>query len=194
MLAVGITGGIGSGKSYVCKAFENMGIPVYNADTRAKYISNNSRHVIEQICQLFGSESYINAELNRPYIASKVFNSPSELQKLNAIIHPEVEKDYKQWLQNHNKLPYTLKEAAILFESGAYKHLNKTIVVTAPQDIRVARVTQRDNIIADEVLSRIKNQWPTEKIIPLTDFVIENDGKKLILPQIIEIDQKLKEI
>lgn len=191
MLAVGITGGIGSGKSYVCEIFAKIGIPIYNADFRARFIANESAQVKKQILTFFGSESYLNNELNRPFIASEVFNNPDKLNTLNRIIHPEVEKDYFNWLIKYKSFPYTLKEAAILFESGAYKKLDKTILVSADIDLRINRVMSRDNITKEAVLHRMKNQWPTEKIIPLTDFIIENNGKNLILPQIIDINEKL---
>lgn len=194
MLAVGITGGIGSGKSFVCEVFSKLGIPIYSADNRAKEISNESTSVIKEITALLGAEAYINKQLNRPFVASQVFSDKNKLQKLNNIIHPAVEKDYLEWQKNYSHLPYTIKEAAILFESGAYKQLNKTIVVTAPIDIRIKRVCDRDGSTEESVRERMNNQWPTEKIIPLTDFIIENDGKKLILPQIIKIDNELRNI
>lgn len=192
MLAVGITGGIGSGKSYICTVFEQLGVKIYYADARAKFLSNNSEEIITQIKSVFGKESFINGEYNRAYIASQVFNNTDKLQMLNDIIHPAIEKDYQKWIEKHKYEPYTLKEAAILFESGTYKLLDKTILVTAPLDTRIKRVVERDQTTVEAVQNRIKKQWPTEKIIPLADFILENDGKKLILPQIIKLDKKLK--
>ena len=192
MLAVGITGGIGSGKSYICQIFEYLGIKIYYADARARHLSNNDAGIVSQVTNLFGDKAYVNGEYNRMHIASVVFNNSQKLQQLNSIIHPAIEKDYHNWLKSHASEPYTLKEAAILFESGTYKLLDKTILVTAPIVTRINRVVKRDNISPNDVQSRINKQWPTEKILPLADFIIENDGKRLILPQIINLDKKLK--
>jgi dephospho-CoA kinase len=191
MLKIGITGGIGSGKSYICKIFEQLGVPVYNADEKARNISNNSISVKKDITNLFGKEAYENNVLNRAYIASKVFNDTNLLEQLNQIIHPAVNKDFNDWCNNYQDKSYILKEAAILFESGIYKNLDKTILVTAPESIRINRVIKRDGSTKEEVLNRMKNQWPTEKITPLADFIIHNIDKELLLPEILKIHNTL---
>ncbi len=193
MLKIGLTGGIGSGKSFVCNLFAQLGIPIYNSDERGKYLMANSHEVKEAILNLLGKEAYKDGALNRNHIASVVFNDPKLLNKLNNIVHPAVFKDFNHWcsIQEKENPAFILKEAAILFESGAYKKLDKIILITAPEHVRIERVMERDGISEDAVRNRIKNQTPTEDLIPLTDFIIRNDDKELILPQIICIYNKL---
>ncbi len=192
MLKIGITGGIGSGKSYISSIFQKLGIPVYSADERAKTLMNTHEPLIKEIKYIFGNDAYSQNKLNRQYIAKEVFNNKKKLEQLNNIVHPAVDIDFRLWCENQNELIYVLKEAAILFESGSFKKLDKNIVVTAPKEIRIERVMIRDGSSKAEIESRMKNQWPTDKLVTLADFVINNDGKKLILPQIIEIDNKIK--
>ncbi len=194
MIKIGITGGIGSGKSFISGVFGKLGIPVYNSDTRAKELMNTSPHLIERIQEIFGSRAYFQHQLNRKYIASAVFSDKNLLNKLNTIVHPAVETDFLQWCSSQKDNTYVLKEAAILFESGAYKKLDAVILVSAPEKVRISRVVQRDKTSVDEVKKRINSQWTTEKLISLADFLIENNDNKLILPQIIEIDKKLNSI
>jgi dephospho-CoA kinase len=192
MLKVGITGGIGSGKSYICDVFKKIGIPVYEADEKARIITNTTDQVKSEIINVFGLQAYNNNLLNTKFIASSVFNNPGLLEQLNSIIHPAVENDFISWCQEQKNQAYIIKEAAILFETGIYKKLNRNILVLAPEHIRVKRVQSRDNSTEIEIRNRIKNQWPTEKTVQLADFIIENDGKKLILPQIIKIDKEIR--
>lgn len=192
MLKVGLTGGIGSGKTYISEIFKRLNIPIYNADIQAKYLMNNSVQLIHQIKELFGNQSYIHGELNRKHISNLVFKDRDLLKRLNAIVHPAVNDDFTVWCQSQEQKPYILKEAAILFESNSHKDLYKTILVTAPDNVRIKRVCERDNCSPEEVTSRINNQWATEKLAALADFIINNDDKQLILPQIIKIDSKLK--
>lgn len=191
MQKIGITGGIGSGKSYICTCFEHIGIPVYYADTEAKRLTNLNSNIREEISKLLGSKSYNSDGLNRAYVASKVFNNKDLLNKLNQIIHPAVEIDFIQWA-NQQHAPYVLKEAAILFESGSYKNTDHVIVVDAPLELRIKRVLERDKTTREEILKRIQNQWTTDKKKNLADFVIYNDDKTLILPQILRIDKTLQ--
>ncbi|MBA7517650.1 Dephospho-CoA kinase [subsurface metagenome] len=191
MLKVGITGGIGSGKSTVCKIFNSLGIPVYHADTRAKYLTIHTSDIREVIINEFGPDSFIKETYNTKYISSKVFNNPALLKKLNCIIHPYVAEDFNEWLNGQKKQIYVIQEAAILFESDAYKKMDRIIVVNAPLDIRIRRITERDNISKEEILKKMKNQWSTEKLLALADWVINNDDNKLILPQIISIHNQL---
>lgn len=192
ILKIGLTGGIGSGKSLVSKVFSTLGIPVYDADSNAKRIMNTSKEIKNKLIDCFGENSFIKDKLNRKYLADIVFNNPEELQKLNNIIHPAVTVDFIEWSKQQNPAPYVIYEAAILYESGWYKVMDKTILVEAPDEIRIERTMQRDNTSREEVLKRIKNQWPTAKIKPLTDFIIQNDNKQLVLSQVIDIDKRLK--
>jgi dephospho-CoA kinase len=192
MIKIGLTGGIGSGKSYVCEIFRRLGVPVYNADERSKYLLNNNRELIEKVSEIFGEQAYENNELNRKYIASIVFNDSEKLQQLNQVSHPAVEQDFNIWCVQYNEKDYVIQEAAVLFESGAYKMMHKNILVAAPIDIRIKRVMARDGISSEQVQQRINNQLPTEKLEALADFVIQNNDKTLILPQILKLDKKIR--
>tara|TARA_R110000850_G_scaffold277086_1_gene422456 strand:- start:202649 stop:203239 length:591 start_codon:yes stop_codon:yes gene_type:complete len=174
MKVVGLTGGIGSGKSTVANIFKDLGVPVYIADKEAKKIMNTPT-VVKKINRLLGESSYIEGVLNRSYIASKVFNDKNLLDQLNTIVHPEVKKHFKKWLKEQ-KGTYVIKEAAILFENGGYKDCDKTILVTAPETLRISRVMQRDKISENEVKERIKNQWPDVEKTKLADVVVENSN------------------
>jgi dephospho-CoA kinase len=191
-LKVGITGGIGSGKSLVCRLFSHLGVPVYQADERAKQITATNQLVRSRVAQLLGSEALNEFGLNTKFVAQKVFNDKVLLNDLNAIIHPAVAADFSSWCDEHQNHPFLLKEAAILFETGSYKNMDKTILVTAPVDLRIQRVAKRDGANKEEVLQRIQNQWTDEQKIPLADFVIVNDGKSLLLPQVVGVYNKLK--
>lgn len=190
-LKVGITGGIGSGKSLICKIFNVLGIPTYDADKEAQLIMTQSEQVKTALIQEFGAETYLpNGEVNRPFLSAQVFNDAEKLARVNAIVHPVVIQAAEDWSQQQ-QTPYSLKEAALLFESGSYKKLDYTILVTAPQDIRVQRVLQRDHTTEAQVLARMNKQMPDEEKIKLADFTIINDGKTALLPQILNLHQQL---
>ncbi len=195
MKKIGITGGIGSGKTTVCKIFESLDIPVYYADTEAKKIMTSNLSVKKQMKDLLGDQAfYNNGKPDRNYIASKIFNDKELLAKINEIIHPAVQLDADRWfeiLKNEGKSKYCLKEAALLVETGSYKSLNSLIVVTCPEDIRIHRVMQRDKMKFDDVIKKVRNQWPEEDKVKLADFVIVNDGKTSLIPQIWSIHNKL---
>lgn len=191
-LRVGITGGIGSGKTTVCRIFEQLEIPVYYADDRARALMTEDKVLVEKIKRLFGQQAYFeDGTLDRKYIGNIVFQDKTKLEKLNGIVHPAVFEDVKRWHLNHLDAPYTLKEAALLFESGSYKNLEKIITVFAPMEIRIERVMLRDGVTSGEVEARISKQWPDEKKVELTDFVIVNDGKRLLVPQVLEVHKSL---
>ncbi len=190
-MLVGITGGIGSGKSTVCKVFEVLGVPVYYADDRAKYLMQHSEPLVAAIKETFGDDTYVNGKLHRELLASKVFSDKGMLAKLNSLVHPAVAQDGIDWQMEHSHYPYTLREAALLFEAGIYKALHKVIVVAAPQDVRIDRVMQRDNVTADQVKARIANQWSQEEKIALADYIITNDGEHELIPQIMELHEQL---
>jgi len=192
-LKVGVTGGIGSGKSTVCLIFKQLGIPIYDADTRAKWLINHHPYLIAQIKATFGEQAYLNGELNRRYLAEKVFIDKDNIQKMNSLVHPKVGEDAKQWFATHqDKYPYLIKEAALLYESGSYKELDKIIVVTAPLDLRIARIQVRDpQRSKEEITGIINKQMPEEEKVKKADFVIYNDEKQMLIPQVLKIHQEL---
>ena len=196
MLKVGITGGIGSGKTTVCKMFEALGIPVYYADERAKYLMQHEHFLIDLIKKNFGEEIYDNGHLNRSLLAEKVFNNKAQLELLNSLVHPVVFRDTERWNEEQllKEPPYCLREAALLVETGSYKNLDKLIVVSTPIHTRVNRVSLRDNVEVEEVMKRVRNQLPDEEKIKLADFVISNDHDLAHLEdQVKKIHQQLVE-
>lgn len=190
MLKIGLTGGIGSGKSLVARIFEVLGIPVYYADTAAKEIMNNDTVLKAEIIKHFGPESYTNGLLNRKHLASKVFGNKEQLALLNSLVHPATVRDAEKWMERQ-KSPYTIKEAALIFESGSQEHLDYVIGVYAPKSLRILRTMQRDAISRDEVLKRMNNQINEEIKIRLCDFVIYNDEQKAVLPQLLTLHEQL---
>lgn len=171
---IGLTGGIGSGKSTVAAYYRSFGVPVYIADDEAKKIMYTYPASYE-IRQVFGEAGFTNDLPDREKIAAIVFNNPNMLKALNAIIHPKVDEHFSQWLRNNCSEPFVIKEAAILFESGSYKKCDKIILVTAPEEVRIERVMKRDNISRDKVLERIGNQWDDKKKAALSDYIIQNE-------------------
>jgi len=190
MLKVGITGGIGSGKTTVCKMFETLGIPVYYADTQAKLLMNTDPELKASLQGYFGSEIYVDGILVRHQLAEIIFNDPSALEKVNSWVHPAVARDFERWCKMHPS-PYVLEEAAIIFESNITQRFEKVILVTAPDDIRIERVCARDQVAPEIVRKRMDNQWPEEKKIALADYVIYNDNVQLIAPQVMSIHKNL---
>lgn len=192
MLKIGITGGIGSGKTTACKIFDLLGVKVYYADNRGKYLLQYNSKVIEKVKYLFGEEIYDDSgTINRPKLAGIVFKDKEKLKALEAIIHPAVKDDYENWVLENKHEPYLLKEAALLFEAGSYKDLDKIIVITAPKEIRAARVVKRDSTSLQSVMERMEHQWPEEKKAEMADFILKNDNESLLIPQIIELHKKL---
>ena len=192
-IQLGITGGIGSGKSVVCKMLSVMGIPVYDADTEAKLILENNADVIRQVKSLFGDNSYTEAGVaNRAFIAATVFNNDEKLQKLNQIIHPAVQNHYREWVKDHQQHPIVVKEAAIMFESGSYKDMNFVAAVVAPESIRLERVVQRDGKTASQVRAIMAKQLSEDELKKRSDFIILNDNKHLVTTQILTILEKIK--
>lgn len=187
MLTVGVTGGIGSGKTTVCRIFEVLGIPVYYADDRAKQLMQEDDELIAQIKKLFGEEAYQGQQLNRPYIAQKVFNNKILLNELNNIVHPAVFRDATHWMQQQTGVPYAIEEAALLFETGSYKKLDKMITVHTSLQERIQRLKKRDNATYEEITARMKHQWNDEDKIKLADFVIYNDGDHSLIKQVLAI-------
>jgi len=188
MLKIGLTGGIGSGKSTVAKIFETLGIPVYYADAEAKRLMNSSETLKKVIRQYFGEATYENDQLNRKYLAGIVFNNPEKLDLLSALIHPVTINDAEQWMQQQSA-PYSIKEAALLFESGAAENLDFIVGVYAPQALRIKRVMKRDGLTADEIMKRINRQVNEEMKMKLCDFVITNNEQELLVPQVLKLHQ-----
>jgi len=190
MLKIGITGNIGSGKTTVSKIFEVLGIPVFYADDEAKKVMVNDNILIDAIKQTFGAESYFwDGSLNRKHISNIVFKSETELAKLNAIVHPAVFRAFDNWVPRFKNAPYVLKEAALLFESTSYKMCDKTIMVTAPLEMRIQRVIQRDGLSKTEIRNRDAKQFTEEKKLELADYAIKNDNSELVIPQVLALHE-----
>lgn len=190
MITVGLTGGIGSGKTTVAKAFEALGIPIYIADDEAKSLMNTSKVIKRKLIALFGEVAYKDNKLNRPYLAKAIFNDKALLEKMNAIVHPKVGKHFIKW-KNKQTAPYVIKEAAILFENGSYKNYDYIITVTAPEKTRIERVLKRDNASVDKVKAIIANQWEDEEKVKLSDFVIVNTNLETTKKEVLNTHTKL---
>ncbi len=194
MLKVGITGGIGSGKSTVCRLFEKFGVPVYYADDRAKWLMNHEEDLKAKLKESFGAAVYKeDGLLDRAYLAGIVFKDNAKLEILNSIVHPAVFEDGQAWQAEQEALGavYTLKEAALLFETGSYKNLDRIIVVTAPEETRIKRVMERDNTTAEEVRARINKQMPQEEKEKRADHIITNIAWETLNIQISDVHEKL---
>ena len=199
MLRIGLTGGIGSGKSTVAKIFEVLGIPVYCADAAARRLMNEDEELKKNIITHFGKESYVDSQLNRPYIASIVFNDKEKLELLNSLTHPATIRDANIWMQElaesgGQSSPYTIKEAALIFESGSAEHLDHVIGVYTPAPLRIQRIMQRDKITKEEVLQRMSRQMDEDIKMRLCDFVIINDEQQLLIPQVLKLHDKLLDL
>ncbi len=195
MLKIGITGNIGSGKTTVSKIFELLGVPVFYADGQAKKVMTEDAVLVEAIRKTFGDEAYLaDGSLNRKYISGIVFNNETELQKLNALVHPAVFRAFDIWAEVYKHKKYVLKEAALLFESGSDQQCDRAIVVSAALEVRVQRVMQRDKITEIEVLRREEKQMPQAEKEAKADYIIQNDGDMLVIPQVLEIHKQLLEL
>lgn len=183
---IGLTGGIGSGKTTIANYFNELGVPVYIADDAGKKVMQ-FENVKEQIKTTFGEVLFENEVLNRAKLAEIVFNNADKLAALNAIVHPAIKKDFELWLQENKQHHYVIYEAAILFESGRYKECDFIITVTAPEEVRIERVLKRDNTTREQVLSRMKMQWNDEKRISLSNFVINNSNLKIAKEEVVKI-------
>jgi len=190
MLKVGITGGIGSGKTTVCEIFSSFGIPVFNADAETKQLYTNSTELRHQLVVTFGEDVFLTSgAINKAFLSEKLKFDEGR-KALNATVHPFVFERFKQW-SDEQKSPYVIKEAAILFESGADKTVNKSILVTAPMDIRIDRVKSRDARTSEEIQSIIASQWTDSRLRDLVDFIVVNDGKHSLIEQVRDLHAKL---
>lgn len=190
---VGLTGGIGSGKTTVANFFKELGIPVYIADTEAKALMNRSKVIKRKLIALFGENAYQEGKLNREYLSQQIFNDKDLLQKMNAIVHPKVASHFKRWVKKQDA-PYVISEAAILFENGSYKKYDYIITVTAPEHVRLKRVMSRDNSSEKKVKSVMDNQWKDAEKIKLSDFVIQNISLEEAKAQVQQIHKKLLQL
>ncbi len=190
---VGVTGGIGSGKSVVCRIFQCLGIPVYDADSRAKNLMTTDGILVEQIKKEFGTLSYHpDGSLNRAHLSNVAFGNSERLGLLNGLVHPRVAVDYELWVQQCHQSTYVIREAALLFETGTNTSMGKIIVVTAPETIRIQRIRDRDPQRSEEEIKAImKNQWPDEEKLRRADEILYNDAQHMVIPQVLNLHQKL---
>jgi dephospho-CoA kinase len=191
-LQIGITGGIGSGKSLASKIFHTLGIPVYDADSRARWVMQYNSVLVKDIQDTFGVAAYTESgQLNRAYLASQVFHDSEKVALLNSLVHPRVAEDYAGWVQQHSNHPYVLKEAALLYEAGSYQFLDKIITVFAPVSLRIKRIRQRDSHRTDsEIQAIIDKQMPEEEKLQRADFILYNDESQLLVPQILILHEQ----
>lgn len=190
-MIVGVTGGIGSGKTYVSSCFKSLGISIYSSDIEAKKIMHTNPKVIESIKKLLGQAAYVKNILDTKFIAAQVFSDKTKLTALNAIVHPAVAKDFKAWYAAQNSF-FVIKESAILFENQGAKHCDVVLLVTAPKEVKIDRVIKRDNCSELDVIKRMNNQWDDEIKIPLADYTIVNTDKENTKKQVKEIYKILK--
>jgi dephospho-CoA kinase len=194
MLKVGLTGNLGSGKSYVAEIFHHLGIPVYYSDLRARHLMNDTPVLAERIRELFGESIYQNNRLNTSLLADIVFRSKSSLELLNNLVHPYVKDDFNRWCNSHADKPYVIIESALVFESGLQSLLDRVITVTAPESLRWQRVKTRDSMTHEQFLLRQQHQICEEEKAARSDFVIINDDRHPLLHQITDIDQCLRQL
>jgi len=187
MYQVGLTGGIGSGKTLVCSILEKLGVPVFYADREARHLMNENSGLRKQIEEVFGLEAYLKGTLNREFLAEKVFGDPSLLEKMNALVHPAVREHYTSWVEMQSDPPYVVEEAAILFESGSDLFMDLTVLIYADEEERIQRVMKRDGTDRLQVEKRMKTQMGEEEKKKRADYIIYNDGREMLLPQIIKL-------
>ena len=195
MILIGLTGGIGSGKSTVAGMFRTLGIPVYESDSRAKWLMENNQEVKSKIKDLLGNDAYLpDQNLNRTWIASQVFKDQQKLDQLNSIVHPAVFEDLQSWASEHEQTsaPYLIQESALLFEENLTSRFNAVILVVANEETRISRVMARDKVNKEKVLSRIENQLTDDQKVPLADYVIFNDNERSLINQVMDIDKMIR--
>ena len=192
MLKIGITGGMGAGKSVICDLFKVIGIPVFNSDITAKIIIKSDVEIKKQLIKYFSCDIYLsNGEINKPLFSDMIFNNKEAISFVNSIVHPAVHRSFNRWIDNQKGNPYVLYESAIIYESSVNLMLDKVIVVSSPIEIRIKRVMERDSVTLSKVEERIKNQWSQNRIVELADYLIVNDNIKLIIPQVLEVHNEI---
>jgi dephospho-CoA kinase len=192
MFKVGVTGGIGSGKSVVCSIFRNLEIPVYDADREAKRIIAEDPGVRRELVHRFGEQVFRDSKLDRRYLAERIFSDPDARLFVNGVVHPRVWEDFREWL-GRQEGPYVIEEAALLFESGAWKEMDFNILVTAGEEIRTGRIMKRDGLKREDVLARMASQIDPAEAVKMTDFRIGNDGKEFLIPQVLAADHLIRQ-
>lgn len=192
MKTVGVTGGIGAGKSLVCRIFATLGIPVYDADSRARRLMEEDRELVGSIKAAFGAEAYsTEGALNRPWLAERVFREEAETARLNALVHPRVGLDFSRWMKAQKDVPYVIKEAALLFEAGSYKELDAVVLVQAPEELRIRRTLLRDEQRSKaQVRAIMERQWPESEKLRLATHSVKNDERSLLIPQVLRLHQR----
>ncbi len=192
-LLVGVTGGIGSGKSIICRIFQTLGAPVYDADSKARWLMENDLKLINDIKREFGEKVYLNNVLQREYLAGVVFPNPDKLKILNSLTHPAVAVDFEKWVLERSNYPYLIKEAALFIESGTFKQLDKIILVTAPIEIRIERILKRDRHRSrKDIESLMERQLPDSEKRLFSDYEIVNDGTSLLLQKVLDLDLEFR--
>ena len=190
-MIVGVTGGIGSGKSLVTKIFQCLKVPVYDSDSRAKILMTTDGILVEQIKKEFGKLAYHGESVNREFLAKEVFSNEEKLKKLNALVHPRVGEDFFCWVRDHDGYPYLIKEAALMLEAGSHKNVDVLVVVSSPEELRIQRVLQRDRHRSREDVERIiSNQMPEKEKMAKANHIIVNDEKQMLIPQVLELHQR----
>ncbi|MER2997349.1 dephospho-CoA kinase [Pontibacter populi] len=191
MLKIGVTGGIGVGKSVVCRIFALLGIPIYDADTRAKWVMRHDEALKQELTDAFGTGSYTeDGELNRAYLAKTAFHDPQKLALLNSIVHPHVAKDFSDWVAANNSAPYIVKEAALMYESEAWRQMDEIIAVFAPMDVRIKRLLQRDtHRTQQDIEAIIGKQLQEEEKMARAQHIVYNDDKQLLIPQVLKLHE-----
>jgi dephospho-CoA kinase len=193
LLRIGITGGLGSGKSTVCRIFSHLGVPVYEADAAAKRLMREDSDLIQGVKATFGADSYTGSEPNRPFLAAAVFGNPERLLALNALVHPAVFKDFENWCRAQTSA-YVIKEAAIMFESGSHRQLHRVVVVAAPLETRILRAMQRDGAERKAIEQRLAHQLPQETLLGKADYIIHNDGTQSLIEQVLPLHRAFTEL
>ncbi len=187
---IGITGGIGSGKSIVSRILQLMGYPVYSSDQLAKELMHEDQSLIAGLKELFGEEAYLNSNLNRPFIAAQIFRDDSKRTDMNNLVHPAVRADFQNW-KNQQNTPLVFQESALLFETGSYKLFDGVILVSAPEEVRMQRIKERDQLTDEQVQARFDAQLSEEEKMKLTNYIIYNDGNQLLVPQILDLLKRI---
>ncbi|MGQ1891966.1 dephospho-CoA kinase [Thermophagus sp. OGC60D27] len=190
MLKIGVTGGIGSGKTTVCRIFESLGVPVYYADAEARRLIEQHPLLVDGYRNLFGEESFTDGKLNKSHVARMIFEDRKLIAKVNEMVHPVVRDDFIRWSEKQNA-PYVIEEAAVLLEGGGHQFLDKVVLVSASERVRIARVTKRDRVTAEQVRKRMEHQWTDHERRPLADYEIVADDNQLVVPQVLNVHFQL---
>jgi len=194
MFKVGVTGGIGSGKSIVCNVFQHLGIPVYQADTEARRIMGEDESIRTRLVTYFGGEVFKDRQLNRKYLADRIFSDPDARKFVNSLVHPAVRADFTSWVQSRSGTSYVIEEAALLFETGAWKELDYNILIEAAIETRIERIIRRDGLERADVMNRMASQMDAGQGREMADFVISNDINDFLIPQVLKVDKIIREL